>query len=88
MHYLFRDRQQEDACTTVTIRTVTSVVESIVASSNDDVTIAHLSYVIHAFHITSRYNALLLKLTVKDQDTSVITATPELLVHDTQTSRP
>ena len=65
-----------------------SVVESIVARSNDDVTIAHLCYVIHAFHIISGYSALLLKLAVKDHDTFGKAATPELLVDDTQTSRP
>ena len=64
-----------------------SVVQAIL-SSYDDVTIAHLSYIEHTAHVTSRYSALLLKLTVKDYDTSATAATPELLVDDTQTSRP
>ena len=67
--------------------TVISMVESIVARSNDDITIAHLSYIKHVAHTSRRYSALLLKLTVKDHDTSVTTATPELLVDDTQTLR-
>ena len=54
----------------------------------DDVTIAHLGYVAYVAYITSRYSAQMLKLTVKDHDTSVTTATPELLVDDTQTARP
>ena len=58
-----------------------------IACGYDDVTIAHLCYAIHKTHVTSRYSALLLKLTVKDHYASVTTATPELLVDDTQTFR-
>ena len=67
--------------------TICAVVQSIAASSYDDITIAHLCYIIHETHITSMCGALLLKLTVKDHDTSVTAATPELLVDDTQTPR-
>ena len=66
--------------------TFTEVVQSIICSY-DDATIAHLSYIIHETDIISRYSALLLKLTVKDHYASVTTATPELLVDDTQTFR-
>ena len=55
--------------------------------SYDDITTAYISYIPHVAHITSRYSELLLKLTVKDHDTTVITATPELLVDDTQRLR-
>ena len=73
---------------TQTTLTVLSVVQSS-ACSYDHVTIAHLSYIKHVVHITSRYIVLLLlKLTVNDHDTSITTATPELLVDDTQTARP
>ena len=71
---------------TQTTLTVTSVVESI-GGSYDDVTIAHLSYIPHVAQVISRYNTLLLKLTVIDHDTSVTTAAPELLVDDTQKIR-
>ena len=69
-----------------TILTVASVVQS-TTRSYDDITIAYISYIPHVAHITSQYSALLLKLTVKDHDTTVITATPELLVDDTQRLR-
>ena len=72
---------------TQTALTVLSVIQSS-SCSYDDVTIAHLSNIMHVFHIPSRYDALLLKLTVKDHDTSATTATPELLVDDTQTAKP
>ena len=70
-----------------TLTVVTYAVLSIAPHSYDDVTIAHRCCVKHRAPVTSRYSALLLKLTVKDDDTSVTTATPELLVDDTQTPR-
>ena len=55
--------------------------------SDDDVIISHLCDVIHPPHVSSWYSALMLKLAVKNHDTSVTTAAPELLVDDTQTLR-
>ena len=65
-----------------------SMVQPIACRSYDDVAVAHLSYITHGAHLSSRYSVLPLKLAVKHHDTSVITATPELLVDDTQTFRP
>ena len=53
-----------------------------VASSYDDVTITHLCYILQFAHVASWYSALMLKVSVKDHDASVVTAAPELLVDD------
>ena len=47
------------------------------------IAVTHLCHVTHATHIPRRYSALLLKITVVDDDTS-LTATPQLLLDDAQ----
>ena len=54
-----------------------------IASCYDDVTIAHLCHILQFAHVTSWYSALMLKVSVKDHDASVVTAAPKLLLDDT-----
>ena len=80
------EMQTHDCVTSImSIRTCGICVVQAIAGSYDDNTIAHLCYIAHVPHdVTGLYDALLLKLSVKDQDSSVIAAAPELLVDDAQ----
>ena len=51
--------------------------------SYDDIPITHLRYIVHTAHVTGWYRSQLLEVTgVQHHDTSLVTATPELLVDD------
>ena len=67
------------------VHTISAVIQAC-GGSYQNVAIAHLCHVQHFAHVTRRYYALLLKMAVEDNDTSVKTTTPELLVDDSQTS--
>ena len=64
------------------VRTIGSVLKQPVAGSKDDVTTICLCHVIHLAHVTSWYRSLLLQVSVKDDDATAETATPELLLDD------
>ena len=62
--------------------TIDVCVKETTSSGDDDVTTAQLCHIIHKVHIASWYRSLLLQVSVKDDDTSFKTATPELLLDD------
>jgi len=52
--------------------------------SHHKIAVTHLCHVMHIAHVTRRYGALLLKITVVDDNTGMPTATPQLLLDDAQ----